>query len=190
MRFEPNKTLLRLATALPLIAGCGVSEGEMLVFRIALEEQIISDGCFDEDNPRPEEDALSSSSYLTPLTWVVYVGANDKLILDAAGVSIGGEETSDGFTFIGHTIDVDYEGTDNAEAKVTIITETTVTMDTDGTAVKGDFLDVVTASCDFLTATPSSGLCIDISNCERRAKFVGVQIDADLNTTINAPNPL
>ncbi len=180
-----------LAVGAPSMAGCTVDEGDFIVFRVGVEEQVIADACFTEEEPRPPEDVLSSSSYLTPLTWVIYYGAGDKVVLDAAGISIGGEETSGGFEFTGHTVDVSFDGIDNLEAKVTVTTVTTVNMDQSGSAVAGEILDVVTTTCDFLTATPSSGLCTAISNCERRTKFAGVQLDdVDIDTTINQPNPL
>lgn len=182
---------LGLLLAAPLMAGCGVGEGDYVVFRVAVESTVIADACFTEDDPRPIEDQLSSSSYLTPVTWVIYYGAGDKVVLDAAGVSIGGEETSDGFDFKAHTVDVSYDGINNLEAKVTVTTETTLNVAQSGSAIAGEVLDVITTTCDFLTATPSSGLCTAISNCEQRTKFAGVELDGvNIDTTINQPNPL
>jgi hypothetical protein len=184
---------LQLIATLPLLAitsGCYVEEGDFLVFRVAIQETVVADACFTEDDPRPLEDELSSSSYLTPLTWVIYHGT-ENVILDAAGVSIGGEETADGFEFLGHTVDVSYEGIDNLEAKVTVTTETTLNIAQSGSAISGEVLDVVSTTCDFLTATPSSGLCSATSNCERRSKFAGVELDdVNVDSTINRPNPL
>ncbi len=183
---------LAMLLAAPLLGGCyDVGEGDVVVFRVAVEEQVVASGCFTEDAPEPLEDQLSSSSYLTPVTWVVYYGAGDKVLLDANGVSIGGEENSDGFVFTGHTVDVEYEGTNNSEAKVTITTETTVRIDQSGDAVSGEILDVVSTSCDFLTATPSPGLCSAIDDCERRSAFSGVMLDdVELDETINRDNPI
>ena len=181
---------LGLLTAATLLAGCYVGEGDFVVFRVAVDETVVSDACFTEDDPRPLEDELSSSSYLTPRTWVVYYG-NDRVLLDAAGVSIGGEETADGFEFLGHTIDVSYEGIDNLEAKVTVTTTTTLNIEQSGSAISGEVLDVVSTTCDFLTATPSAGLCSATSNCELRSKFSGVELDdVDIDSPINRPNPL
>lgn len=175
----------------PLLGGCGVGEGDYVVFRVAVAEVQISPACFPEDDPEPLEDQLSSSTYLTPLTWVIYYGAGDKVLLDAAGISIGGEETADGFTFVGHDVDVTYGGIDNLEAKITVTTATTVTIEESGTAIQGEAVDVVTTTCDFLTATPSSGLCSAISNCERRTKFSGVELeDVRVGTVTDRSNPL
>lgn len=180
-----------LALLAPLVGGCGVGEGDYVVFRVAVSEVQISPACFTEDDPEPLEDQLSSSSYLTPLTWVIYYGAGDQVLLDAAGVSVGGEETADGFTFVGHDVDVTYAGIDNLEAKVTVTTATTVTIEESGSAIQGEAVDVVTTTCDFLTATPSSGLCSAISNCERRAKFAGVELDdVRIGTATDRSNPL
>ena len=177
--------------ATPLLGGCYVGEGDYVVFRVAVEEIQIADGCYDEDNPRPLEEELSNDSFLSPLTWVVYYGAGDKVILDDGSNSIGGEENTDGFLFTGHDIDVSYAGIDNLEAKVTVTTTTTVDVQQSGSAIQGEVLSVISITCDFLTATPSSGLCEAISNCEQRAKFAGVELDdVDIDTTINRPNPL
>lgn len=190
MRSDNKPGWLGLAFAL-LLPACTVGEGDYVVFRVAVEERVTADACFTEDDPRPLEDELSSSSYLTPLTWVIYYGAGDKVVLDASGTSLGGEETSDGFDFTAHTVNVSYDGIDNREAKVTVTTKTTVNIAQSGSAMSGEVLDVITTTCDFLTATPSSGLCMAISNCERRAKFSGVELDdVRVDTTINRPNPL
>jgi hypothetical protein len=186
-----QRRFLALVLAVPLMAGCYVGEGDYVVFRVAVERTVIADPCFTEDNPRPPEEAASSSSFLTPLTWTIYYGAGDKVVLDAAGVGLGGEETSEGFEFKAHTVNVDYDGINNLEAKITVTTETTLNIKQSGASMNGEVLDVVTTACDFLTATPSSGLCTAISNCERRTKFTGVELDdVNVDTTINEPNPI
>ncbi len=188
---RPTLRILGFCALASVVGGCTVGEGDYVLFRVAIGEIEISSGCFTEDDPQPLEDQLSSSSYLTPLTWVVYYGAGDQVILDAAGTSVGGEETSDGFTFVGYDVDVSYDGIDNLEAKVTVTTQTTVTIEQSGTAIQGTIVEVETTTCNFLTATPSPGLCEATSNCERRASFAGVELDdVDVDTTINRANPL
>lgn len=186
MKFEQ---LLLLA---PLLAtGCYVGEGDFQVYRVAVGDTVTADACFTEDDPRPLEDELSSSSYFAAQTWTIFYGAGDKVILDAAGVSIGGEETSGGFEFTGYTVDVSYDGIDNLEAKVTVTTTTNLNIEESGDGISGEVVDLIVTTCDFLTATPSSGLCQATSNCERRTPFAGVEIDdVNVDTTVNRPNPL
>ena len=174
-----------------LSTGCFVDAGDYVVFRVAVEETVISDGCFTEDNPRPVEDELSSNTFLTAGTWVIYYGAGDQVVLDTGMVSIGGEEDFGEYTFVGHSVDVDYRGIDNLEAKVTTTTETTIAIDQSGSAIQGDVVNVVAVTCDFLTATPSGGLCAATSDCETRAKFSGVELDdVALDSGVDRPNPL
>jgi hypothetical protein len=177
------------------VMGCGVAEGDYRVYRVSVERTIVADACYVESmSPEviraQQEEQQSSASLLTPVTYVIYYGAGDHLVLDAAGVSIRGEETSDGFEFVADTIDVEYAGVDQSEAKITVTTHTTVTMEVDGSAVKGERLDAVTTTCDFLTATPSGGLCDQVTDCTRRTPFFGVELeDVDVSTVINRPNP-
>jgi hypothetical protein len=187
---------LALAALAGCLSGCGVEEGDYRVFRVGVERTQISDACYDPEEMNPQEiveqmeEQGSSSSQLTPETWVIYYGAGDHIVLDAAGASFTGEENSDGFEFIADVIDVQYDGIDQSEAKITITNHITLTMEVDGDAVQGERLESQTTTCDFLTATPSAGLCEQVTDCSRTTKFFGVELeDIELNTAINRPNP-
>jgi hypothetical protein len=174
----------------PLV-GCGISEGDYLVLRVALEAFTESDSCYFPADAKPPNVANDTNSHLQPQTWVIYLAHGDRLLLDLNGSALEGEATDDGFAFAAHAVDVDYVGADQQEAKITVTHQASVDMKVDGSAVAGDVMSLIRTQCDFLIATPSPGLCEATPDCERRAAFAGVRLDdVDLKTGVDRPNPL
>lgn len=182
-------TLLALL-GLPLVTGCGIGEGDFIVYRVAVEALTETDSCYFPDEEKPPNVAEDADTHLVPQTWVIYYAQGDRLLLDLNGASLEGEETDDGFAFVAHAVDVDYVGIDKQEAKVTVVSRASVDMQVDGAAIAGDLVQLVSTRCDFLIATPSPGLCEATPDCERRAAFSGVRLDdVDVKSIVDEPNP-
>jgi len=178
------------ALALGTTACTGVGPGDYRVFRVGIGAVEVSPECFFPDEEVPEDIASDNNTFFAPETMVMFYGAGDRMLLDAQGVSYEGESGGDGFVFTAYDIDVDYVGIDNNEAQVTITTEAVVNMKVSGDAVSGDFTATDVYRCEFLTATPSPGLCQDTPACIRRALFSGVEIDdVDIVSGVDDPNP-
>jgi hypothetical protein len=170
--------------------GCGIGEGDYLVFRVGIERFTTAAACYFPNDEPPPNVIDDSDSHRVANTWVVYFAAGERVLLDMFSASLEGEETSEGFSFAGHTIDVSYLGADKQEAKLTRHTTVTVEMEVDGAAVQGTIVDRTALRCDFLTATPSDGLCEAVPDCEHRAAFAGVRLDdVTLRSGVDAPNP-
>ncbi len=181
---------LLMVLALGGTACQGVGPGEVRVFRVGISAVEISPECYFPDEEVPEDVASDNNTFFAPSTMVMYYGFGDRMLLDAQGVSYEGKTGGDGFIFTAYDVDVDYVGIDNNEAQVTVTTEAVVNMEVSGDAVGGDFTATEIYRCEFLTATPSGGLCQDTPNCVRRALFSGVEIDdADVVSDVDDPNP-
>jgi hypothetical protein len=176
--------------ALPLLTACGVEEGDYLVYRVNVSAFTSSDSCYPMMMV-PVDQAEDSNSLRQGQTWVLYLAAADKLVLDAAGQALRGAESDDGYLFRGDEIDVTYVGDEQREAKVTAQIKTTINMFTDGSAVNGEVTRAETLKCDFLTATPSPGVCQAIPDCLREASFSGVELDdVELTEGVDRNPPL
>lgn len=159
-----------------LLVACGPEPGDYLVYRVSVSAFTSSASCYPDEMVPPDE-ADDRDSLRTGETWVLYVGSGDKLVLDAGGQALRGDESDDGYLFRGDQIDVTYVGEEQREAKITEQTTTLLNMITDGSAVRGDIDQTSVLDCTFLTAAPSPGVCNMRPSCSRSATFAGVELD-------------
>jgi hypothetical protein len=180
--------LLASACAIALLTGCGIQDGDYVVYRVGLSSTKQSTSCYFPETEAPINTVEDSNSYGTPQTWVIYF-ASDDMVLDAAGVALRGDDSDDGYLFTSNIIDVTYVGIDQQEAKITENTVLEIDMLTDGDAVSGEFRETVNYDCHFLTATPSAGVCESIPDCKRTRTFSGVELDdVELTEGVDRPN--
>lgn len=181
---------LLVALAFGSTACSGVGPGDYRVFRVGISALEVSPECYFPDEEPPADVASDSNTFFAPDTMVMWYGAGDRMLLDAQGISYEGQTGGDGFIFTAYDVDVSYVGIDNNEAQVSITTEAIVNMNVSGDAVSGDFTSTDIYRCEFLTATPSPGLCQNTPDCVRRALFSGVEIDdVDVVSGVDDPNP-
>lgn len=185
-------TLSAMALIAPVaLMGCGVGPGDYRVYRVGLEATQVSPLCYFPEEEPPPELAQDVQTSLAPTTMVIYFAAGDRVLLDFDGLSFEGDSGGDGFEFEASTVDVSYVGEDRLEARVAVVTTTSIDMEVDGDAVAGDIVSTDRFLCDFLTATPSPGLCEATPDCERRTRFSGVELhDVELTSGINEDNPI
>ncbi|MEZ4441468.1 MAG: hypothetical protein R3B72_20385 [Polyangiaceae bacterium] len=190
----PAKSTLPLRGAAALLAlvfaaGCGLSPGDYEVYRVNVGEQTVAAECYFPDDEPPQEIAEDENSYRDSQTWVLYVAADDRMVLDAEGLALSGDTSDEGYTFVADQIDVDYLGMNQQEARRAVQTTTTIAMQTDGDAVAGEVVVTQSYACDFLTATPTPGLCEETPTCTRTRPFSGVRLeDVRLDDGVDRPN--
>jgi len=187
------KGLIKLcvfSASVALLSGCGIEAGDYVVYRVSVSAPSLSAGCYYPDEDPPPNEAEDSDSYGQSQTWVVYRGTDDRLVLDAAGVAHGGSDSDEGYRFESNDIDVTYVGIDQQEAKVTLVTEVVIDLLVDDAAISGQHVTRASTKCDFLTATPSPGLCEDIPDCVRSRTVAGVVLEeVELTSDVDPPNP-
>jgi hypothetical protein len=171
--------------------GCGINEGDFVLYRVSAEPLAVSPACYYPDEVPPPSEANDTSTFRSSSTFAVYRTAEDTLILDINGAAIPGGESDEGYEFVGYQIDTTYLGMDNLEAKVSLVTTNRITMVVDGNSIEGDITIIEQQRCDFLTATPSPGLCEKVPDCERVGHYVGVQLDdTAVRNYVDKPNPI
>jgi hypothetical protein len=183
-----RRALLLLA---PLCVGCGLTEGELVLYRVSIEPETLSIDCYYPEEVAPPNVVDDDSTFRATNTFGIYRGPDDGVVLDAGPFSLPGTETDEGYEFAGHQIDTTYLGMDNLEAKLSVVTTIRITVLVDGSSIEGDVATVEQERCDFLTATPSPGLCERVPDCVRSARYVGVQLDdAAVANYVDKPNPI
>lgn len=190
-RFRRVEAGFALAILLATSTGCpSVGPGDYRVFRVGISSVEVAPECFFPEEEPPADLAEDTNTFFTPETMVIYFGVGDRILLDAQDLTYEGGPGGDGFVFTAFGVDVSYLGANNDEAQVTITTESTVNITLDGAAVAGDFVSTDVYRCEFLTATPSDGLCEDTPDCVRRATFSGVEVDdVAVVSSVDDPNP-
>src|SRR5690606_33787232 len=101
-----------------LLSACGTEPGDYVVYRVSVSAFSPSASCFPNEMVPPDL-AEDDDTVRAGQTWVLYLGSSDKLVLDAGGQALRGEESDEGYLFRGDQIDVTYVGEDQREAKVT-----------------------------------------------------------------------
>lgn len=178
-----------LTAAALLLSACGYAPGDYIVYRLGLTQERLSDGCYPLGGPPPGVDE-SSSTHHTPATWVLYFATDDRVVLDIESNTLDGTETDDGYEFDGYTVDTSYIGTDQQEAKVTVVQRDSVVMTVDGTVIEGQLTHHTHTECLPLDSSASPGICNDVDDCVRTRDFTGVQlVDVDLESGVDKPNP-
>ncbi len=171
--------------------GCGIHEGDFVVYRVSAEPFTVSPACYYPEEVPPPSEANDSSTFRSSATFAIYRTTNDVLVLDTGSAALPGGESDEGYEFVGYQIDTTYLGMNNLEAKVSIVSTNRITMVVDGSSIEGDISIIESQKCDFLTATPSPGLCEKVPDCERTAHYVGVELDdTALRNYVDKPNPI
>lgn len=108
MRLRIAAPRMGIATASLLgLAGCGgLSAGDVVVYRLAFGESVLSAGCYpDGEIPRSVEH--DSTSYRTSATAIVYATTDDELLLDLGATVLTGSAYGDTYRFSATSTDVD-----------------------------------------------------------------------------------
>jgi hypothetical protein len=179
MRLSSTPCRLAVLTSVLLGAmGCGVTEGDYLVFRVSKTAEVATAACYFPDDAAPRDIAQDASTMLSSATLTISTVA-DNLVLNDGGTSLRGEETSDGFDFVATSVDIDIVGMDE-DTRVSTTTELRYQLETSGSAIAGTSQETTTVTCAFTTPTPSNpGLCDQqpTAPCIRVVGIVGVELD-------------
>lgn len=168
------------------LMGCGgLSPGDYEVYRVAFGTMKESQGCFtNQQLPGPLPDVASDTSDLrATATWILYAGPDDKLYLDTGAVTIEGQETDDGYEFVGKLVDVMFDMPDGTGSKRTTTITTTVSITTDGNAISGEAEEKRSFACVGSTCGTK------LETCSHTTPFVGTYVeDVQLNYDIAPPS--
>jgi len=166
---------MRLLLSLGILTsaiGCGadLEPGDYRVYRLAIQEQELSDGCKSGIN-----EVDDSSSMRTSATVVLFAGQAPAYFLDIGSATLeGGLEATggdgDSYGFAGKTVDVEWtdpSGTGTWFEK-TLLQEVDITVNDE--LVEGAFSNKISFEC--------SGQCPSVpADCRATSKFVGTEIE-------------
>jgi hypothetical protein len=167
-------SLVKLAGACALALGSlgcgGIGPGDYVVYRIALQEPVRSDGCY-ANGQIPVNEQEDTSNQFVAGTWILYVGADDKAYLDLGSTTLQGDESGGTYTFAGQRTDVQYydDGNGNIERTETRTVATDVTLNVDGKVVDGAMSSTENFQC-------SGNNCPEPVNCTTVTNFVGGEV--------------
>jgi hypothetical protein len=169
------KSSLAIALGAFVLAGCGPGNGDVWVYRVAVEALTEDAGCYYPEEEPPDDVRDDSNTFFTSLTWTLFVTPEGDKFLDVGGAALVGDGT-DHFETV--ATDVEFIGIDQSEAVLTYTTHNVVDLETHGSAVQGTLSQRIVTQCGFLTATPSGDVCPapPPPNCVRSATFFGVRL--------------
>ncbi|WP_437537548.1 hypothetical protein WME79_18505 [Sorangium sp. So ce726] len=97
-----------LLASLAGAASCGgLSAGDYVVYRVALEAPEQEPGCFPEDRPSLAE-KYDATTFRNGQTLLLYLPTDDAAMLDTGGLVLRGSTDDDPYTFTGESEDVDF----------------------------------------------------------------------------------
>lgn len=158
--------------ALASFVGCGLGAGDYTTYRIGSADASLSGDCTEDEN--------DSTTFRSGGTFLLYYVAGDDgavPYLDGGGnFVLQGEETDEGYTFTGKSIDAEEDN----DRTFTTTTTATVTIVVDG--------DTVSGTAKVTSAQTCSGTCggFDDTSCTSTSTFDGVEVD---DSAISIPEP-
>ncbi len=157
---------------LSLTACGGLSPGDYIVYRIALQPAEQSADCF-AGGQVPVNEQDDSSSLFTGATYVLYMGADEVPYLDTGSEVLSGSGEDDAYRFSGDRVDVNFP-TDEQRETMTLSID--IELNVDGEVVDGKRVDTQSFEC-------SGPACPDPPNqsCTTTRPFTGGEVsDVDL----------
>jgi hypothetical protein len=159
-------------SVLSLTACGGLSPGDYIVYRIALQPAEQSADCF-AAGAVPVNEQDDSSSLFTAATYVLYMGADEVPYLDTGSEVLGGSGDGDAYSFSGESVDVNFP---MPEQRETTSLSIEIDLEVDGEVVDGVRVDAQSFEC-------SGPACPDPpdQSCTTTRPFTGGEVaDVDL----------
>ena len=153
------------------VAGCGISPGDYVIYRVSPAVTEESLGCYYPDMVVPPNSASDSTTIREASTWIIYASINDAYYLDSGTNTLEGIASDNGYTFTGKTVDVQYDVPDGTGSKRTTTDSVTIDVITDGDAISGKSTLKRTYGCAGATCGEK------IPTCTKTTDFVGTHVD-------------
>jgi hypothetical protein len=182
---------LPLVFLLPLATACGGDAYQ--VYQIASTTADQSAGCYADDEV-PVDIAEDTSTFRTGDTFVVFIAPDDALYLSlSSGQALEGSRDGDAYTFQGTSVDKEYAGNGQTgyggytgyypptgsrggapnNQVYTTTSDSTIHFTEGGGSISGNIDSTLDFEC-------TGDNCPSPTSCDVSSKFVGVQIDAQI----------
>jgi hypothetical protein len=147
----------------------GIEPGDYVVYRVAFENESRSPNCYG-GTPPPDE-GQDTSTELTPDTWILYVGPDNKPYLDIGTTTLRGELRGDEYQFDGQRVDVSIndDGMGNTQT-ITTSTTTHVGIIVNGASIKGSYEQTQLVQC-------SGNGCPEPTDCTTTRALIGSEVE-------------
>lgn len=154
------------------VAGCGISPGDYVIYRVSMGTTDQTAGCYHPGTDAPPDQASDSTTIRDSSTWIIYASINDAFYLDSGTNTLEGVATDTGYQFTGKDVDVQFDLPDGTGSKRTTTDAYTVDVIVDGEAISGTSVWKTTYGCAGTTCPAER-----IPSCQRTTDFVGTHVE-------------